>query len=92
MTQFIDLSQEIRPGEITHPGLPAPHTEPFRTREEFRAAAGTTFQIDRIEMVGNTGTYLDSPFHRYAHGKDLSELELESLANLFCRESFALAT
>jgi kynurenine formamidase len=82
MTQLIDLSQAIRPGEMTHPGLPAPHTAPFRTREEFRAAAGTTFQIDRIEMVGNTGTYLDSPFHRFPDGGDLASLQLSAVADL----------
>jgi arylformamidase len=82
MTEFIDLSHAIRPGQITHPGLPAPHTEPFRTRDEFRAAAGTTFQIDRIEMVGNTGTYLDSPFHRFPDGGDLASLRLSAVADL----------
>lgn len=82
MTELIDLSQAIRPGQITHPGLPAPQTEPFRTREDFRAAGGTTFQIDRIEMVGNTGTYLDSPFHRFPDGGDLASLRLSAVADL----------
>eukprot|EP00913_Durusdinium_trenchii_P008936 g8402.t1 len=65
-------------------GLPAPIICDFLSREESRSHydAGTEFHIGRIEMVANTGTYVDSPFHRYADGKDLSELPLESLANL----------
>jgi arylformamidase len=64
--------------------LPAPLICDFLSREQSRShyAAGTEFQIGKIEMVANTGTYLDSPFHRYAAGKDLSELPLERLANL----------
>ncbi len=67
-------------------GSPAPLICDYLSREESkkRYAAGTEFQIGKIEMVANTGTYVDSPFHRYAHGKDLSELPLESLANLDC--------
>jgi kynurenine formamidase len=58
----------------------------FLSREASRAryAPGTEFQIGRIEMVGNTGTYVDSPFHRYPDGKDLADLPLTSLANLDC--------
>src|SRR6476646_1551313 len=69
---------------ITYKGLPAPIICDYLSREESRSryAAGTEFQIGKIEMVGNTGTYLDSPFHRYAGGKDLAALRLESLANL----------
>lgn len=69
---------------ITYPGLPAPHICDYLSREESRShyAAGTEFQIGKIEMVANTGTYLDSPFHRYAEGQDLSALTLSSLANL----------
>jgi arylformamidase len=81
---FIDLSHTISHGLITYKGLPAPIISDFLSREESRKhyAPGTEFQIGKIEMVANTGTYLDSPFHRYEHGKDLSELELRSLANL----------
>ena len=75
-TQVIDLSHELTAGMHTHPGLPGPQWEPYRTREEFRAASGTTFQIDRICMVGNTGTYLDSPYHRFADGRDLAGVPL----------------
>ena len=81
---FIDLSHTIEDGLVTYKGLPAPAICDFLSREQSRQhyAPGTEFQIGKIEMVANTGTYLDSPFHRYDQGKDLSELELSSLANL----------
>ena len=80
----IDLSHTIEHGLITYRGLPAPLICDFLTREQSRRhyATGTEFQIGKIEMVANTGTYLDSPFHRYEDGKDLSQLDLSSLANL----------
>src|SRR5437773_1937274 len=79
-----DLSHVIEHGMITYRGLPAPLICDFLSRERSRAlyAAGTEFQIGKIEMVANTGTYLDSPFHRFADGKDLSQLPLERLAQL----------
>ena len=82
--RFIDLSHTVEDGLITYKGLPAPIICDFLSREQSRHhyAPGTEFQIGKIEMVANTGTYLDSPFHRYEDGKDLSELELTSLANL----------
>ena len=82
--QLIDLSHTISHGLITYKGLPAPVICDFLSREQSKAhyAPGTEFQIGKIEMVANTGTYLDSPFHRYENGKDLSQLELTSLANL----------
>jgi len=78
--RLVELSHVIRAGMITYPGLPAPEIGPYLTREQSRRryAAGTEFQIDTITMVGNTGTYLDSPFHRYADGTDLAGLPLES--------------
>ena len=81
---LIDLSHTIEHGMITYKGLPAPVICDFLSREESRSryADGTEFHIGKIEMVANTGTYLDSPFHRYANGKDMSELALTSLANL----------
>ena len=84
MPTFIDLSHLIEDKLVTYKGLPAPIICDYWTREESRAfyEEGTEFQIGKIEMVGNTGTYLDSPFHRYTHGKDLSDLSLDSLANL----------
>src|SRR5256714_14060149 len=84
MSRFIDFSHTISHGLITYRGLPAPIICDFLSREQSREhySPGTEFQIAKIEMVANTGTYLDSPFHRYEDGKDLSELELTSLANL----------
>jgi kynurenine formamidase len=81
---LVDLSHTVEHGMVTYPGLPGPLICDFLSREASRAhyAPGVEFQIGKIEMVANTGTYLDSPFHRYEDGKDLSELELSSLANL----------
>ena len=82
--ELVDVCHTIEHGMITYKGLPAPVISDYLTREESRNryAAGTEFHIGKIEMVANTGTYLDSPFHRYARGKDLAELDLYSLANL----------
>ncbi len=81
---LIDLSHTVEHGLITYKGLPAPIICDYLSREASRKlySPGTEFQIGKIEMVANTGTYLDSPFHRYADGKDLSELRLEQLASL----------
>jgi kynurenine formamidase len=81
---LIDLSHTVEHGMITYKGLPAPLICDFLSREDSRKhyAAGTEFNIGKIEMVANTGTYVDSPFHRFADGIDLSELPLESLADL----------
>jgi arylformamidase len=85
-TRFIELSHTIEHGMITYKGLPAPIICDYLSREASRAlyAAGTEFEIGRIEMVANTGTYVDSPRHRYAGAKDLAALPLSSLANLEC--------
>src|SRR5437867_12018004 len=82
--KLIDLSHTIEHGLITYKGLPAPIICDFMSREASREiyAPGTEFHIGKIEMVANTGTYVDSPFHRFADGKDLSELPLTSLADL----------
>jgi arylformamidase len=82
--KLIDLSHEVEHGMTTYKGLPAPIICDFLSREESRKhyAEGTEFNIGKIEMVANTGTYVDSPFHRFADGIDLSELPLESLADL----------
>src|ERR1700733_5407354 len=84
--RLIDVSHTIEAGMVTYKGIPAPVICDYMSREASRKlyAAGTEFQIGRIDMVANTGTYLDSPFHRYADGKDLSQLPLQSLANLSC--------
>src|SRR3954465_9433928 len=83
---LVDVSHVVEYGMITYKGLPAPLVCDFLSREQSRAhyKPGTEFQIGKIEMVANTGTYLDSPFHRYPDGDDLSGLKLESLANLDC--------
>jgi len=82
--RFLDLSHAVEHGVVTYKGLPAPVICDYLSRADSRAhyAPGTEFAIGRIDMVANTGTYVDSPFHRYANGKDLSELQLESLAEL----------
>lgn len=82
--QMIDLSHTIEHGLITYKGLPAPIICDYLSREASRKqyAEGTEFQIGKIEMVTNTGTYLDCPFHRYEQGKDLSEIGLEKLTDL----------
>jgi kynurenine formamidase len=82
--RLIDLSHSVEHGMITYKGLPAPIICDFLSREDSKAhyAHDTRFQIGKIEMVANTGTYIDAPFHRYADGKDLAELPLKSLADL----------
>ena len=82
--RIVDLSHVIEHGMTTYPGLPGPHICDFWTRESSAANYddGSTFQIGRIDMVANTGTYLDCPFHRYADGKDLADVPITSLAEL----------
>ncbi len=86
MVELLDLSHTVESGMITYKGLPAPLICDFLSREASRKlyAPGTEFHIGKIEMVANTGTYVDSPFHRYANGKDLSQVPLTSLANVDC--------
>ncbi|MFN7953679.1 MAG: cyclase family protein [bacterium] len=83
---LVDVSHAVEHGLVTYRGLPAPVICDYLSREASREryAPGTEFHIGRIDMVANTGTYVDSPFHRYADGADLAELPLESLANLRC--------
>jgi kynurenine formamidase len=82
--RLVDLSHDVEDGMVTYRGLPAPVIRDYWTREDSRShfAPGTEFHIGRIEMVANTGTYVDSPFHRYAGGTDLAGLPLASLADL----------
>jgi len=82
--KLIDVSHTVEAGLLTYPGLPAPVIGDFISREDSRAnyAAGTEFHIGRIDMVANTGTYIDAPFHRYREGADLADLPLHRLANL----------
>lgn len=86
MPRLIDVSHTVEHGMLTYKGLPAPLICDYLSRERSRTryAEGTEFQIGQISMVANTGTYVDAPFHRYADGKDVSELPLESLADLDC--------
>lgn len=83
-TRFVDLNHVIEDGMTTYKGLPAPHICDFWTREHSAQLYddGSTFQIGRIDLVANTGTYLDTPFHRYAEGADLAALDLAQLASL----------
>ena len=82
--ELVDLSHPIRAGLVTYPGIPAPTITPHLTREASRDhyAPGTEFAIDIITMAGNTGTYLDSPYHRYAEGGDLASLDLATLVGV----------
>jgi kynurenine formamidase len=82
VSRLVDISQPIRAGQVTHPGLPGPRWEAYRSREDYRRTTGTEFQVDRVLMVGNTGTYLDSPFHRFPEGDDLASLPLAAMAHL----------
>ncbi|MEA3045166.1 MAG: arylformamidase [Sphingomonadales bacterium] len=81
---LIDLSHLIEAGMTTYKGLPGPHICDYWTRQHSAAFYddGSTFQIGRIDMVANTGTYLDAPFHRFAEGADLGALDLAQLASL----------
>lgn len=82
--QLVELSHVIKAGMITFPGLPGPEISPYLTREASREryAPGTEFAIDWLTMVGNTGTYLDAPYHRYRGGADLSAITLAQTADL----------
>jgi len=81
---LVDLSHIVNSGMVTYKGLPAPLVCDYLSREASRGsyAEGTEFQIGRIDMVANTGTYVDSPFHRYATGRDLADLDLARLADV----------
>ena len=82
--RIVDLSHVIEHGMTTYKDFPGPEICDFWTREQSAAAYddGSTFQIGRIDMIANTGTYVDAPFHRYADGADLADLALSSLADL----------
>jgi kynurenine formamidase len=82
--RFVDLSHPIDSGMVTYAGLPAPVVSEFLTREASRGkyGEGTTFSIGRVDMVANTGTYVDAPFHRFGDGADVADLPLEKVADL----------
>ncbi len=82
--RLIDLSHPVEHGMVTYPGLPGPEITDHLTREASEASygPGTAFHIGRISMVANTGTYIDSPFHRFPDGADLAGLSLDRLTDL----------
>jgi kynurenine formamidase len=83
-SKHVDLSHVVENGMVTYTGLPVPKISDFLSRADSRTrySPGTEFQIGLIEMCANTGTYVDSPFHRYAEGPDLAGLELDRLADV----------
>lgn len=84
LAMIVDLSHPIRSGMVTYPGLPGPEVSDHLSRQDAEShyGPGVTFHIGRISMVGNTGTYIDSPFHRYEDGADLAGLPLDQIADL----------
>ncbi|HEX7746021.1 MAG TPA: cyclase family protein [Micromonosporaceae bacterium] len=82
--RLVELSQVIRDGMSTYPGWPGPAITEWLTRDASRDryAEGTEFHVGQISMIGNTGTYVDLPSHRWADGSDLSGMPLDRLANL----------
>ena len=82
--RIVDLSHEIVDGMTTHPGIPPPSISTFLTHEASAAryAPGTTFEIGRIDLVANTGTYLDTPAHRFRGSPDLAGLDLDRVVDL----------
>ncbi|HXV90194.1 MAG TPA: cyclase family protein [Gemmatimonadales bacterium] len=82
--RFVELSHEIEDGMVTYPGLPAPVISDWLTRAASRAryAPGTEFHLGRIEMLANTGTYMDAPSHRFPDGADIAGYALEQVADL----------
>jgi len=82
--RLVDLSHQIEHGLVTYRGLPAPEIDDWMSRDASRAkyAAGTTFQIGRITMIANTGTYIDAPFHRYPDRADVAGYALDAVADL----------
>jgi len=83
-TKYIDLSHTIFDGLVTYKGLPAPVVCDYLSREQSKDiyGDGATVQIGKIEMVANTGTYVDCPFHFFEDGKDLAAMKLEAFADL----------
>ena len=81
---LVDLSHEIEHGMVTYRGLPAPVISDWLSRDAstIRYAVGTTFQIGKIDLLANTGTYIDAPFHRYADGHDVAGYALDTVADV----------
>lgn len=85
-SKFFEVSHVIKDGMVTYKGLPEPRITEYVSRKTLAVlyAEGVEFQIDRLDMIGNTGTFLSSPFHRFPHGDDVSDLPIRKLANLDC--------
>jgi kynurenine formamidase len=81
-TRLVDLSHTLREGLVTYPGIPAPSLAPHLRRGEGTYAPGTSFSMDIVTIAGNTGTYLDTAWHRYEGGADLAALDLATLVDL----------
>lgn len=81
---IVELSHRIVEGMITYPGVPGPVLGTHLSREDSKEiyAPGTEFHIGTISLAANTGTYLDTPHHRYAGGPDLSQVPLSAMADL----------
>ncbi len=81
---YVDLSHTLTDGLVSYKGLPPVHICDYLSREDSKEfyEAGTSFQIGRIDMVANTGTYMDCPFHRYADGRDLADIYIQEVVNL----------
>ena len=84
MARLVDVSHEIEHGMVTYGGMPAPVISDWLSRDASKAryTAGTTFQIGKIDLLANTGTYIDAPFHRYDTGADIAGYRLEAVADL----------
>lgn len=84
MARLIDLSHEIEHGMVTYGGMPGPTISDWLSREASKAryTPGTTFQIGKIDLLANTGTYIDAPFHRYENAPDIAGYQLEAVADL----------
>ncbi|HEY7071473.1 MAG TPA: cyclase family protein [Acidimicrobiales bacterium] len=84
MPTIVDLSHVLADGTVTYPGLPAPVISDHLSRADSHAryAPGYEFQIGHIDMVSNTGTYLDTPFHRFPDGHDLAGLDPARVADV----------
>ncbi|GAA4210720.1 cyclase family protein [Actinocatenispora rupis] len=84
MSRFVELSHGIRDGMVTYPGMPEPRLSTYKSRAQSGAELGTgvSFDIARIELVANTGTYLDAPYHYHADGADVAALPVERLADV----------
>jgi len=82
--RLVDLSHTVEHGMVTYPGLPAPVISDWLSRDASRTrySAGTTFQVGKVEMLANTGTYIDAPFHRYDGGKDIADYPLDAVSDL----------